>query len=211
MFHHWKLQKRRDPCGEMGGFTRLLTSHSGNRDGRSFDDEIPTFYVKELSGGAARGYVVANRPYSMTQFVQHADFRKVVTEEYVYIAETDHVMLRPLPNLATAQMPAGFNFGYMVAWGQAKIVDKFVPGLGGKTDPVGPSPIIIHVEQLVKIVQPWCAPSPEFPYRRTPEPPCLLLAPARPRETHALAGPRRPSHALARPHTPSHALHSHLM
>lgn len=26
MFHHWKLQKSVDPCGEMGGFTRLLTS-----------------------------------------------------------------------------------------------------------------------------------------------------------------------------------------
>ena len=45
-------------------------------------------------------------------------------------------------------MPAGFNFGYMVAWGQASVVDKFVPGLGGKTDPVGPSPVIMHVEQL---------------------------------------------------------------
>ena len=43
----------------------------------------------------------------------------------------------------------------MVAWGQAKIVDKFVPGLGGKTDPVGPSPVIIHVDQLSKMVQPW--------------------------------------------------------
>ncbi len=155
MYHHWKLQKRADPCGEMGGFTRLLTSYNGKRDSRSFDEEIPTFVVKELSGGMARGYVVANRPYSMTQFVQHPEFRKVVTEDYVYIAETDHVMLRPLPNLATPTMPAAFNFGYMVAWGQAKIVDKFVPGLGGKTDPVGPSPVIIHVEQLQRIVQPW--------------------------------------------------------
>eukprot|EP00965_Chrysotila_dentata_P247985 6208071-Pleurochrysis_carterae.AAC.2 len=30
---------------------------------------------------------------------------------------------------------------------QAHIVDLFVPGLGGKTDPVGPSPLIIHREQ----------------------------------------------------------------
>ena len=65
---------------------------------------------------------------------------QVVREDYVYIAETDHVMLRPMPNLATPTTPAAFEFGYMVAWGQAKIVDKFVPGLGGKTDPVGPSP-----------------------------------------------------------------------
>ena len=103
----------------------------------------------------AGGYVVTNRPWSMLQFVQHRLFREVVREEYVYIAETDHVMLRPLPNLATPSRPAAFNFGYMVAWGQAKIVDKFVPGLGGKTDPVGPSPVIIHVRQLQQMVQPW--------------------------------------------------------
>ena len=53
--------------------------------------------------------------------------------------------LTPTP---TRHVPAGFNFGYMVAWGQASVVDKFVPGLGGKTDPVGPSPVIIHVEML---------------------------------------------------------------
>lgn len=69
----------------------------------------------------------------------------------MYIAETDHILLRPLPNLASRTVPAAFNFGYMVAWGQAKVVDKFVPGLGGKTDPVGPSPVIIHVEQLKQV------------------------------------------------------------
>ena len=31
------------------------------------------------------------------------------------------------------------------------MVDKFVPGLGGKTDPVGPSPVMIHVEQLKQV------------------------------------------------------------
>ena len=45
-------------------------------------------------------------------------FSERVKEEYVYIAETDHIMLRPLPNLATPTVPAAFNFGYMVAWGQ---------------------------------------------------------------------------------------------
>ena len=155
MYHHWKMQKRADPCGEMGGFTRLLTSYGGKPYGGSFDDEIPTFYVKELAGGAAAGYVVVNRPYSMLQFVQHPEFRDLVREEYVYIAETDHILLRPLPNLATPDVPAAFNFSYMVAWGQAKIVEKFVPGLGGKTDPVGPSPVIIHVNQLERMVQPW--------------------------------------------------------
>ena len=155
MYHHWKLQKSRDPCGEMGGFTRLLTNHQGVDDERSHSSEIPTVVVKELSGMEARGYVVANRPWSMVQFVKHPEFHKRIVEDYVYIAETDHIMLRPLPNLATATVPAAFNFGYMVAWGQANIVNKFVPGLGGKTDPVGPSPVIIHKSQLLQIAKPW--------------------------------------------------------
>ena len=111
MYHHWKLQKSRDPCGEMSGFTRLLTNHRGADDGRSYANEIPTVVVKELSGMEARGYVVANRPYSMMQFVEHPEFKKRIVEDYVYIAETDHVLLRPLPNLATETVPAAFNFG----------------------------------------------------------------------------------------------------
>lgn len=38
---------------------------------------------------------------------------------------------------------------------QANIVEKFVPGLGGKTDPIGPSPLIIHKEQLRRVARPW--------------------------------------------------------
>ena len=84
---------------------------------------------------------------------QFSDARVSSYALQVYIAETDHLMLRPLPNLATPTTPAGFNFGYMVAAGQANIVNKFVPGLGGKTDPVGPSPVIIHVDQLKKVAR----------------------------------------------------------
>ena len=150
MYHHFKMQRARDPCGEMGGFTRLLTSRNEQPD--ELVNEIPTFVVKEAQSA---GYVVVNRPYSMVQFVAHKRFREIVVEDYVYIAETDHLMLRPLPNLATPTVPAAFNFGYMVAWGQASVVDRFVKGLGGKTDPVGPSPVMIHVEQLARVVEPW--------------------------------------------------------
>merc|ERR1712185_500748 len=92
---------------------------------------------------------------AVVQLLKHPKFVERIVEEYVYIAETDHILLRPLPNLATDKVPAAFNFGYMVAWGQANIVNKFVPGLGGNTDPVGPSPVIIHKAQLKEIAKPW--------------------------------------------------------
>ena len=114
--HHYKLQKARDPCGEMGGFTRLLTSHSGKWQAAD-DADMPTVVVSEVRGG----YPVVNRPHSMLQFVGDDElFRKTVKEEYVYIAETDHILLRPLPNLATRTTPAAFHFGYMVADGQVR-------------------------------------------------------------------------------------------
>ena len=55
------------------------------------------------------------------------------------IAETDHLIpeAAALPNLATPTTPAGFNFGYMVAAGQANIVNKFVPGDGREDGPGG--------------------------------------------------------------------------
>ena len=65
MHHHWKLQKARDPCGEMGGFTRLLTSPNELPD--EYVDEIPTVVVKEARSA---GYVVVNRPHSMVLFLQ---------------------------------------------------------------------------------------------------------------------------------------------
>ncbi len=55
----------RDPCGEMGGFTRLLTSPIEKPD--EYADEIPTVVVKEARSA---GYVVVNRPHSMVLFLQ---------------------------------------------------------------------------------------------------------------------------------------------
>ncbi len=62
-YHHYKLQKARDPCGEMGGFTRLLTSPSGKW--QSDDADMPTVVVSEVRGG----YPVVNRQHSLLQFV----------------------------------------------------------------------------------------------------------------------------------------------
>lgn len=148
MRHHWQLQRARDPCGEMGGFTRLLTGVKDRPD--AFANEMPTVVVNERRGG----YPVINRPSSIVQFVEGGHLDRIA-EEYIFIAETDHVMLRPMPNLASETVPAAFHFGYMLASGQAGVVDRISPGLGGKTDPVGPSPLLIHKEQLRRIARPW--------------------------------------------------------
>ena len=80
------------------------------------------------------------------------------SRRYVLLLETDHVFMRPLPNLATPDMPAAWDFGYMHAHrNQNEIIKRYWPeGDYSQLDPVGPSPCLIHVDQLEKLTQRWC-------------------------------------------------------
>jgi hypothetical protein len=71
---------------------------------------------------------VLNRPFSVVQLIERGGLSRI-TEDYIYIAETDHVLMRPLPNLATEDKAAAFGFGYMHAgmWHQS-LITKFAPG-----------------------------------------------------------------------------------
>ena len=73
------------------------------------------------------------------------------------ILETDHVLMQPIPNLATESTPAAFVFGYMHAHsGQNAIIKKYWPeGDASQLDPVGPSPLQIHIDTLATFNQRW--------------------------------------------------------
>lgn len=63
------------------------------------------------------------------------------------MAEPDHVFVRPLPNLAHGEYPAGFPFFYIKPEENEKIVRKFYPEENGpvtNVDPIGNSPVIIR-------------------------------------------------------------------
>ena len=77
--------------------------------------------------------------------------------EYLLILETDHVIMNPIPNLATPTTPAGFIFGYMYANpSQDYVIKKYWPsGSSADLDPVGPSPVLIHRDQLARIYPRW--------------------------------------------------------
>ena len=99
----------------------MLTLPLGRRD--ELADEIPTVTAKELEHGAGcqstgmntcdMGFPVMNRPHAITQLL--ANWPSHITEEYVLIAETDHIFMTEPPNKATPTMPACFPFGYMNA------------------------------------------------------------------------------------------------
>lgn len=65
---------------------------------------------------------------------------------YIMMAEPDHVFIRPLPNLATEEMPAAFKFFYIVPTEHEEVLRKFYPkemGHISNIDPIGNSPVII--------------------------------------------------------------------
>eukprot|EP01062_Namystynia_karyoxenos_P045786 TRINITY_DN34110_c0_g1_i1.p1 TRINITY_DN34110_c0_g1~~TRINITY_DN34110_c0_g1_i1.p1 ORF type:complete len:574 (+),score=154.18 TRINITY_DN34110_c0_g1_i1:49-1770(+) len=158
MYYHYMKQKMRDPCKEMGDFTRLVACKKDTIP--QWQDEVPSFYVDQLPDediAKFKGYGVINRPYSVRQWIGRPDGLAKVKEEYIFIAETDHLFTRPMPNLATPETPVAYKFGYMGpnprhinfmrrVWPDADV---------HKVQPGGPSPIIIHRDQLTKLTETW--------------------------------------------------------
>jgi hypothetical protein len=126
-------------------------------------DEIPTLLVKQLQRGNCaecdHGFIVMNRPWGAVQLVETDYFRTHIAEEYLFLIETDHMMLRPPLNTATEDRPVGFGFYYMIATDPKlePVVRKFLaPGIGLDTvDAVGPSPLLVHKPMLAKLARPW--------------------------------------------------------
>lgn len=150
IMYYWYKKQKDLPGSDFGGFTRIL--HSGRSD--DLMEEIPTFVVDPLPAGLDRGYIVLNRPWAFVQWLAKAP----IEEEYVLMAEPDHIFLRPLPNLALGGLPAAFPFFYIKPAENEKIVRKFFPKENGPVtniDPIGNSPVIITKDLLAEIAPSW--------------------------------------------------------
>jgi len=60
------------------------------------------------------------------------------------MAEPDHIFVKPLPNLANGNQPAGYPFFYIRPDKHEKIIRKFYPEAITDIDPIGNSPVIIQ-------------------------------------------------------------------
>ncbi|EEC70391.1 hypothetical protein OsI_01349 [Oryza sativa Indica Group] len=99
------------------------------------------------------GYVVLNRPWAFVQWLEKAK----IEEEYILMAEPDHIFVRPLPNLARDD-PAAFPFFYITPSEHESVLRKYYPKERGPVtniDPIGNSPVIIKKTQLEKIAPTW--------------------------------------------------------
>lgn len=138
MYYHFKKLQAANPCSEMTGFTRMLNSDGSKPD--ALMDEMPTVVVGQLDRGSGchdsdqntcdMGFPVMNRPHGVTQLLAKLDAGELpqLTEEYVLIAETDHVFMSEPKNLATPSKPVCFPFGYMNAKAATlrPVVQRFV-------------------------------------------------------------------------------------
>ena len=109
MYYHYEKQRAKaGAAGAMGDFTRLL--HSGVPD--DLMSEIPTGVVNKLPTDVDDGgYVVLHRPYAIKQWLDsHA---AAIEEEFVLLAEPDHLFLRPMPLLASNETAVGYPFFYI--------------------------------------------------------------------------------------------------
>lgn len=158
MYFHWVKQAKLDgECTDMTGFTRLVASEDGKPDG--LEVEMPSVFVKQLTAAelATLGHFgVMNRPYSVVQYIAQGHLDRL-KEDYVYIAETDHVFMKPLKNLATPETPVAFGFGYMHCGPSHQgVISKHSPGTSWQdVQNVGPSPVLISKAQLIAVTPPW--------------------------------------------------------
>ncbi|XP_031113624.1 hydroxyproline O-arabinosyltransferase 3-like [Ipomoea triloba] len=150
IMYYWYKKQKDLPGSEMGKFTRIL--HTGAPD--NLMDEIPTVVVDPLPNGLDMNYVVLNRPWAFVQWLEIA----TIEEEYILMAEPDHIFVRPLPNLVFGDYPVGFSFFYIEPSKHERIIRKFFPEENGpitKIDPIGNSPVIIKKDLLEEIAPTW--------------------------------------------------------
>ncbi|KFK27793.1 hypothetical protein AALP_AA8G430100 [Arabis alpina] len=152
VMYYWfkKVRASAGPGSEMGGFTRIL--HSGKPD--KYMDEIPTFVAQPLPSGMDQGYVVLNRPWAFVQWLQQTDIK----EDYILMSEPDHIIVKPIPNLAKDGLGAAFPFFYIEPKKYEKVLRKYYPEERGPVtniDPIGNSPVIVGKAALEKIAPTW--------------------------------------------------------
>ncbi|EOD38613.1 hypothetical protein EMIHUDRAFT_109293 [Emiliania huxleyi CCMP1516] len=163
-YHYYRQLKAAQPCSDLGGvarprgFTRLLSTPDGRPDGLM--GEIPTVLTKQLGAGrcdeCSHGFVVMNRPWSLRQYFASKEAASLA-EDYLFVIETDHLLLRPPRNRATEASPVAFGFYYMTYKYDARKLGPVIRRWHDPddVDPVGPSPLIVHKAQLRGLIEPW--------------------------------------------------------
>ena len=157
IFYYWyKKLREANPDGDMGGFTRVLHAKKDDLLSR----EMHTVRVDPLDRDG--GYVVLSRPFALNNFIEggHLD---AIEEEYILMAEPDHIFLRPLANFVDAgHHGIAFPFFYISPGAEAnvplveRVLGRAVPRSElDEIDGTGNSPVIIAKGDFKRLSQLW--------------------------------------------------------
>jgi len=150
IFYYWYQKAReRDPGCDMGGFTRLL--HARHDDHLSA--KIPTVRVDPIGHHGVMSFPPLQRPDAFKKLLDGTDFE----EDYILMAEPDHVLMEAIPNWATETEPATFPFFYISFTEKPDIVKKWNKKNVPLSDlyPIGNSPTLIHKAQFKALLEVW--------------------------------------------------------
>lgn len=149
--YYWYLKAKDRPGSSMGGFTRLL--HAKEDD--ELSKKIHTIRVDPLGHPGVGQFPPLARPLALKMLMDMPD--NGITEDYVMMAEPDHIFLDAVPNWASPTKPAAFPFFYIDFKEKPELVKRWnkqhVPWY--MLPPIGNSPAIIHKEQLREILKIW--------------------------------------------------------
>jgi hypothetical protein len=100
---------------------------------------------------------VLSRPNAFVQFFEKCP---EITEDYILMAEPDHLYLKPLDNLMNGRTPAAFPFFYIDPKKYPKLVRRFAGKHLSDSEieqiaPVGSSPVFIHKDDLRRVAPVW--------------------------------------------------------
>ena len=157
VFYYWYRKHRAEsPGSDLGGFTRIL--HSQTHDVLS--DEMHTVRVDPLEDD--QGYVVLSRPFAFNNFIEggHLD---AIEEEYILMAEPDHILLRPMANFVEDGYNAiAFPFFYIATGDEqnapliAKVLGRELPRAELEAiDGTGNSPVVIAKRDFRRLSERW--------------------------------------------------------
>ena len=158
VFYYWyNKQRRLHPDSDIGGFTRIL--HSAKDD--ILSKEMKTVRVDPLPDDG--GYVVLSRPFAFQQFIAGGHLDEI-EEDYIFMAEPDHIFMRPLANFIQDGYHAiGYPFFYIdtskkeyiplirKVLGRPELSANDIKSING----TGSSPVIVYKHDFKRMVNAW--------------------------------------------------------
>ena len=122
-------------------------------------DEIPTVVVKQLGHGSCaecdRGFIVMNRPWGVVQLVESEHFRSRIEEDYIFVIETDHMIMKPPENVATPDRPVGFGFATSRRTRSSRPSSRSSSTWASTSTPSTPSARAHPQAAVAKVARPW--------------------------------------------------------